>query len=281
MFTRNYRWLDVRDLIPNKDNFFDINEDEILSLIDLILTTGNTDPILVREKEQEGSVVVEIVDGERRTIAHKRMGEEIDPKWFMIPARYYGLGELSDSEVKVILAAENLGQRNMSESNRAQAFAAVADALTEERKRRNPDAKEAWIKDELAKQFGVSPRTAQMNMNIGRHLVDRGLRLLDEKRITKAAADAISTLTAEQQEDILDQIEEGSLKKSDAEAAARDISEKRKSAPKRAPRSFEGTLDSAIKSLRRAVRMGGIATRTDVASIRDLVDRIDPDLQAR
>lgn len=280
LFTRHFRWLDVRELTPNKENFFDIDEENIAAFADLILETGNTDPLIVRETEVDGKDIIEIVDGERRMLAHMRLGETVDPKWFMVPTRYYLKGELSDAQAKYLLSAENIGQRKMSESNRMAAFAAVADRLIERRAAGDPEASKASIKDMLASQFNVSPRTAAMNINIGQHLSDRGMRMLDERRITKAAADAIASLPETQQHDLLDLIEEGSVTKAEAEDAAREISTKRKYTPraKSAP-SFDGYVNSAIKSLKKAAAMGGTAQRKDIASIKDILDSIDPDLR--
>ena len=281
LFTRHFRWLDVRELTPNKENYFDIDDENIAAFADLILETGNTDPIIVRETEdEEGRDILEIVDGERRMLAHMLLGDTVDEKWYMIPARYYLKGQLSDSDAKYLLSAENIGQRKMSESNRMAAFAAVADKLIERRAAGDPQASKSSIKDQLAAQFNVSPRTAAMNINIGQHLTDRGMRLLDEKRITKAAADAIASLPNDQQDELLDLIEKGDVTKDEAESAAREISVKRKYTPrtKSAP-SFDGYVNSAIRSLKKAVALGGTAQRKDIASIKDILDVIDPDKQ--
>ncbi|MBQ9042569.1 MAG: ParB N-terminal domain-containing protein [Eggerthellaceae bacterium] len=279
LFTRHFRWLDVRELTPNRENYFDIDDENIAAFADLILETGNTDPLIVRETEVDGKDIIEIVDGERRMLAHMRLGETVDEKWYMVPTRYYQKGELSDAQAKYLLSAENLGQRKMSESNRMAAFAAVADRLIERRAAGDPEASKANIKDMLASQFNVSPRTAAMNINIGQHLSDRGMRMLDEKKITKAAADAIASLPETQQNDLLDLIEEGSVPKSEAEDAAREMSVKRKYTPrtKSAP-SFDGYVSSAIRSLKRALAIGGTAQRKDIAAIKDLLDMMDPDI---
>lgn len=280
LFTRHFRWLDVRELTPNKENYFDIDDDSVIALADLILETGYTDPIIVREKEVDGTDIIEIIDGERRSRAHKHLGETVDEKWFMIPTRYYLKGELTDSNAQYMLSAENLGQRKMSESNRMAAFAAVAERLVERRAAGDPDASRASIKDQLASQFNVSPRTAAMNINIGAHLSDRGMRLLDEKKITKTAADAIASLPAEQQDELLKLVEDGSIAKSDAESEARKRSDVRTYTPRaKAAPSFDGYVNSAIRSLRRAMALGGKAQRKDIASIKDIIEQLDPDIE--
>jgi hypothetical protein len=201
----------------------------------------------------------------------------------MVPTRYYLKGELSDAESRYMLSAENLGQRSMSESNRAQAFAAVQDRIVE-RRMKGEDQEKGRVVERLAKQFNVSERTAQMNINIGKHLIDKGLRLMDERKITKSAADVISTLPVQEQEELLNLIEAGLIKKEDAEAAAREKSTTRSNAgrPKSKP-TVDGYMAGAIKSLsnayKKAVETSGKAQRTDIAKIRDLLELLDPDIK--
>jgi hypothetical protein len=283
LFTRHFRWIDARTLTPNSDNYFDIDEESIIALSDLILETGYTDPIIVRETEIDGKDAIEIIDGERRTRAHMHLGETVGEKWYMVPTRYYLKGELSDAESRYMLSAENLGQRSMSESNRAQAFAAVQDRIVE-RRMKGEDQEKGRVVERLAKQFNVSERTAQMNINIGKHLIDKGLRLMDERKITKSAADVISTLPVQEQEELLNLIEAGLIKKEDAEAAAREKSTTRSNAgrPKSKP-TVDGYMAGAIKSLsnayKKAVETSGKAQRTDIAKIRDLLELLDPDIK--
>ncbi|MBQ9002432.1 MAG: ParB N-terminal domain-containing protein [Eggerthellaceae bacterium] len=281
LFTRNFRWLNVNDILANPKNYFEIDQDELEGLASLILSTGYTDPIIVREVEIDGQEIIQLVDGERRTMAHKLLGDTVDECWYMVPARYYSKGTLSDEAAEFMLSAQNLGQRNMSESNRTTAFAAVADELVRRKMQGDPEANAQAIKDQLAKQFGCSPRQAAMNINIGRHLSDLGLRMLDEKKITKSAADAIATLSASDQEEILSLVSEGSLPKSQVETTARNMSDRRKSSVTRAPASFDGFVNSALKSLKRAHKLGGTAQRKDIAALRDLIDSMDPDLANR
>jgi hypothetical protein len=75
LFTRHFRWIDARTLTPNSDNYFDIDEESIIALSDLILETGYTDPIIVRETEIDGKDAIEIIDGERRTRAHMHLAK--------------------------------------------------------------------------------------------------------------------------------------------------------------------------------------------------------------
>lgn len=270
LFTRHYEWIDAREITPNEDNYFAISDEDIEALAKLIQETGHTSPIVTREVPSGDETIIEIVDGERRWRAHMLLGETVDPMWYMLPVRYHRLGELSDEDARFMLSAENIGQRNMTPSDRAQAFAAVADRLIGQPSNMS-------TKDALAQQFGVSPRKAAMEVNIGRHLVDRGMKLLDEKRITKVAADAMSGLPEAEQNELIDLIIGGEVTKSDVEDVAKTM--KRGEEPARRPKSaptFSGYMKSAIKSLRRAQKMGKYASNAEIGVIRDILAELTP-----
>ncbi len=273
LYTRNYEWLDVNTITPNEENYFAISDGEIEALASLILETGHTNPIIVREI---GTDTIQIVDGERRWRAHKFLAENVDKTWSMIPARYYRAGELSDDDARFMLSAENIGQRVMTPADRAQAFAAVYDRVDKQRQ-------DGLIgtggkkRDILAEQFGVSPRVVDMEVNIGKHLIDRGLRAYDDKKLTKAAAYALAQLTAEEQEVLLDMIEVGSIEKNGVEEAAKSMKAQETTKKRyKAPASLDGYVAGAIKSLRRARDMGGYATHKDLGVIKDLVSSLTP-----
>ena len=278
LFTRHFEWIDARLLTPNPDNYFKITNDDIEALADLILETGHTDPITVREVGNPDAAEIQIVDGERRYRAHLRLGEREDEKWFMIPTRYYRYGELDDESAAYLMSAENIGQRNMTQSDRAQAFAAVADRIEKKRMEKDPTLPAKRTREILAEQFGISARAAAKEVNIGRHLVDRGMKMLDERKITKDAADALAMLTERDQEALLDLIESGELKKGQAEQAAREM-RKPDDGKKRAKAdpTLNGYMGMAFRSLSKASKMKGKARREDIAKIRNLLDGLDPD----
>lgn len=270
LFTRHYEWIDAREITPNEGNYFAISDEDIEALARLIQETGHTSPIVTREVPGKDGTIIEIVDGERRWRAHMLLGRTVDPMWYMLPVRYHRLGELSDEDARFMLSAENIGQRNMTPSDRAQAFAAVADRLVAQTSNMS-------TKDALAQQFGVSPRKAAMEVNIGRHLVDRGMKLLDEKKITKVAADAMSGLSEAEQNELIDLIVGGEVIKGDVEELAKSMKrgETAGRRPKSAP-TFSGYMKSAIKSLRRAQKMGDYASNADIGVIRDILADLTP-----
>lgn len=263
-----FDFFDVRTLIPNPDNSYSIDEASIESLASLIYESKNTTPLVIRAIP-EG---LQIVDGERRYRAHLLLGEKYGDRWYMVPARCFDIGTLSDEDAKFILHAENVGQRNMTSSERARGFAAVADRLMRQRKN-DPSMAGKNTKEILAEQFGVSERTAAMEVNIGNNLIEEGMNLYDTGGMTKKAADAVARLDDEQQLTLVKQIERGTVKKDDVERVARG----RVATSTRIPKSTDELLSDAKRALKKAVASNESADRVLIAEIRNLLDKLDPD----
>lgn len=164
--------IDVREVRRNPKNDYSLDEGSIQALADLIYTSKNTTPIVVREIPscpenardivgEEGNEQIlyyryEILDGERRTRAHLLLGERYGDHYYMIPARVFERDALSESDAEYILHAENIGQRRMTTLERAMGVAAVKDRILKMRKSKNPEAPEGAMGTVLAKQFGFS-----------------------------------------------------------------------------------------------------------------------------
>lgn len=267
-----FDFIDVRKLTPNDKNSYSIDEESIEGLANLIYESKNTTPLVVRETD-EG---LQIVDGERRYRAHLLLGERYGNRWYMVPARVFRYGTLTDEDTEFILHAENIGQRNMTPTERARGFAAVADRLMKQRQS-DPSMAGRTTKQMLAEQFGVSERTATMEMNIGRNLVDEGLALYDKGEITKQGADAMASLPAEEQRDIAQKVQTGKLDKHQVPTVARG----QKKTSTRIPKTTDQHLMEARACLKRALKGGGTADRVYIAEMRNLLDKLDPDAQAQ
>lgn len=199
-----YDFFDVRSLIFNEDNAYSIDEDSIATLADMIYASKVTEPIVIRAID-EG---LQVIDGERRCRAHMLLAKRHGDEWYMIPGRCFKAGEVSDDDARFILHATNVGQRNMTPSERAMGFAAVAERIAV-RKAAAPQELPGKTRDILAAQMGVSPRTAAIEMAIGRNLGDAGKRLYDDGAITKAQAEQLSHLDVREQEAVAQEVERG------------------------------------------------------------------------
>lgn len=261
-----FDYFDVRDLTPNENNTYTIDQGSIESLASLIYETKNTTPLIVRATS-EG---YEIIDGERRYRAHLLLGERYGEHWYMVPARCFEIGKLSDEDANFILHAENIGQRNMTPSERAAGMAAVQERILQARKK-DAAFKGRATKEILAEQFGVSPRTATMEVTIGKSLCKEGKELYDNDQITKTAAHAIALLDEENQEVICAQIKAGTISKKNAERTAQA---RRKGNAKKEKASSE-YLISAKKNLQAALKTKETPDKDLIAEIHNLLEKIE------
>lgn len=263
-----FDFFDVRDLTPNENNKYSIDPESIEGLAALIYESKNTTPLVIRATKNG----LQIIDGERRYRAHMLLGERYGERWYMVPARCFDLGTLSDEDANFILHAENIGQRAMSNSERAMGMAAVADRIIAQRKS-DPAMKGRATKEILAEQFGVSERTVVTEVNIGKNLVKEGMDLYDEGGMTKKGADAVAKLPAEQQVALVQDIKEGKVKKDDVIEAATG----RKATSPRIPKTSDEHLTEARRCLQRAIKTNVSPDRVLIAELRNLLDKLDPD----
>lgn len=262
-----FKWVDVREVTPSEKNFYSIDDESIEELAAMILESKNTSPITLRET-RDG---VEIVDGERRVRAHLLLGERYGDGYFMVPARVFEYGSLDDEAAEYILNAMNLGQREMTPSERARGFSAIARMLKDEN-----GYGDGAAKDIIARRFGISARAAQMEITIANRLCEEGQRLLDEGVIYKKTAEAMAGLDEEAQLAIIDQIRAGLFDKAgaaDAVAEAKDAAKGRKRAAP-APKTVDTELQSAKKSIKRALKFDEAPDPVVVAELRVLMKEI-------
>lgn len=261
-----FDFIDVRDLTPNKNNTYTVEQGSVESLASLIYETKNTTPLIVRAVK-EG---YEIIDGERRYRAHLLLGERYGEHWYMVPARVFDVDKLTDEEANFILHAENIGQRNMTPSERANGMAAVQERILKARKQ-DPAFKGRATKDVLAEQFGVSPRTATMEVTIGKSLCDKGKQLYDNDKITKTAAYAIALLDTNEQETICNQILGGEVTKKNAERTAQS----RRTGSTKKDKTSNEYLANAKKELQAAIKTKVKPDRVLIAEVKNLLDKLE------
>lgn len=266
-------WYNIDDIEPNPANDYSMDEKSIEHLASLIYASKATTPLFLEEAENGK---LRIIDGERRYRAHKLLAERYGEVWKMVPAQRYRKGELTEDDVLFMLHAFNEGARRISASEHAKGYAVIADYLLDKR-RNDPDSKDGRrIADILADQYGISPRKANMEINIGRNLTEKGLELLDNSMITKRAADAMARLDPERQLEIADMIEKGELDKKDV---LDTVTQGRKTSA-RIPKSSDDHLKSAKRALKKALLSDELPDRVLIAECRNLLDKLDQDKTA-
>lgn len=270
-----FDYIDVRELTPNPKNTYEVDEGSVESLASLIFESKNTTPLIVREVPVSSDYPhgYEIVDGERRYRAHLLLGEKYGEHWFMAPVRVFHLGTLSDEDAEFMLHAENVGQRDMKPSERARGVAMVIDRVVKQREADPESMRGRKTKDIIAEQFGVSARTAVMESNIGHNLGQAGMDAYDAGEITKTAADAVSKLPVEEQEELIAQVKSGEIAKNEVEHVAKG----KKKTSTRIPKSADEDLRDARRALKRALVKDSVPDRVLIAELRNLLDKLDPE----
>ena len=195
--------------------------------------------------------------------------------------------------------SSNMGQRNITPSERAQGFKVLADKLVEWRKD-DPSLKGRNTKTVLAEHFGVSERTAQVLLNIARNLTKEGNDLLDEGKITQTQAEAISKLPGDKQNFIIETVKSNSYDSDEITALVQEIKETDlpvdpdKSNEKalnqrqetssnqhpRKPKDINGYLKTAKNALRKADKVSGEADYKLIGEIKMLLREIEQQQEA-
>lgn len=283
-----FDWFDIDDLHPHPDNHYSIDEEDIINLAGLIYESSEIQPLVLRETEDG----IQIIDGERRWRACKLLSEIDGDAWRMVPAHCHPLNSLTDQQVEFILNANNLGQRELTPSEKARGFAVIADALVEWRKK-DPSLKGVKTKTYLAKHFNVSERTAMTNLTIARNLSEEGKELLDKGHITQEQAETISRLSEEEQGIIINNITDKSLSKEEINDFIDKVKEQDESLtkssadnilskpPKRKQAQTNTYLTKAKNALKKACRQSEPASFALLGEIKELVKTIEKREDAR
>lgn len=290
-----FDWFDIEDIKPNPNNAYKITEEDVKNLAGLIYNSKEVEPLILRETEDG----VQIVDGERRWRACKLLAEKYGDAWRMVPGRCHKLGSLSDEQAEFIMHSSNMGQRNITPSERAQGFKVLADKLVEWRKD-DPSLKGRNTKTVLAEHFGVSERTAQVLLNIARNLAKEGNDLLDEGKITQTQAEAISKLSGDKQNFVIEAVKGNNydsdeitalvleVKENDLPTEAKQNSDEplqhklktSSNTQSRKPKDINGYLKTAKNALKKADKVSGEADYKLIGEIKMLLREIEQQQEA-
>lgn len=274
-----FDWFDILDIKPNPKNEYSISKEDIENLAGLIEHSHETQPLVLRETVDG----IEIVDGERRWSAHKLLYERTgNDFWRMVPGRCHPFGTLSDEQAEFIMHSNNIGQRDLSPSEKAMGFAAVADALVEWRKN-DPSLKGKKTREILAERFGVSQSTVASELAIARGLSQEGKDLLDEGRLKKSQAANLARMGEEEQEAITQAIAERELDAKEVdelikpvkagETTAEEIKSGKVTTTR--PKTTDRYLKSARNALKKAFNCDDPADYALLGEIKQLVREID------
>lgn len=201
------RDIDITEISDFPNHPFKVKTDEkMLEMVDSIKEYGVLIPALVRPKSEGG---YEMVAGHRRKMASELAGKEIMPCL---------VRNLTDDEAVVIMVDSNLQREEVLPSEKAFAYKMKLEAMKRQAGRPSKENLSPVAtnlrgqrSDEiLGKQVGESKDQIRRYIRLT-ELIPSILDMVDEGKIAMRPAVELSYLSKEQQEQLFDTIEKGSL----------------------------------------------------------------------
>lgn len=196
------REIPLADLHEFRNHPFKIlDDDKMAEMVDSIRQYGVLVPGIVRERAEGG---YEIVAGHRRKHASELAGKETMPVIVQ---------ELDDDEATIIMVDSNIQREELLPSEKAWAYKLKLDALKHQGKRTDltsaPTEQKLGAREQVAKDAGEPSGAAVARYISLTKLIPELLNLVDTRKITvKAAADYLSSLTEQEQSDLLSVMDE-------------------------------------------------------------------------
>lgn len=193
--------INISDLHEFPEHPFRFEMDaEMQELVESVKRYGVLEPILVRQREQGGYV---IISGHKRTAACKEIGQNV------IPAV---VTDCNDDEATILMVDSNIYRRNILPSQKAKAYQMKYEALKHQGVQGGLHTLE-----QMGEAFGESGKTVQRYVWLAR-LNDDLLEMLDRKKIGIVPGIALSFLKKEEQEWVTDILLEEKIKLQTKEA---------------------------------------------------------------
>ena len=197
------RQVPITELHPFKDHPFKVLDDEaMLKTVESVARFGLLTPLVVRPRQEGG---YEIISGHRRQHAAQLAGLKTLP----IIVR-----ELDDDQAILQMVESNLQRENIRPSERAFAYKMKLEALKHQGARTDLTSSQVGQKlhgvtsrDLVAQEAGDNARNIQRYIRLT-HLIPELLELVDQKKISFNPAVELSYLTASEQRDFLQAMED-------------------------------------------------------------------------
>ena len=193
----------ITELHPFKDHPFKVLDDEaMLKTVESVARFGLLTPLVVRPRQEGG---YEIISGHRRQHAARLAGLKTLP----VIVR-----ELDDDQAILQMVESNLQRETIRPSERAFAYKMKLEALKHQGARTDLTSSQVGQKlhgrtsrDLVAQEAGDNARNIQRYIRLT-HLIPELLELVDQKKISFNPAVELSYLTAGEQRDFLQAMEE-------------------------------------------------------------------------
>lgn len=199
-------YIDIKNIIPNKENFYDIVD--IDSLAEDININGLNHNLVVRKLDKDN---YEIISGERRYTALKKLVEEGESRFSLVPCKVIDVNDL-DSEI--ILIQSNAQTRELTEIEKLEQVKRLTELY---KKKKEKGEKVGRIRDLISKDLKLSPTQVGRYDSINRKLISELKELLEKGDLNIANASEFASLSEDSQRIILDLVSnEVNLSKSEA-----------------------------------------------------------------
>ncbi|KRL00824.1 nucleoid occlusion protein [Liquorilactobacillus capillatus] len=223
--------LPLEQIVPNRFQPRKVFADDKLSeLAETIKEHGLLQPIVVRQYEPEH---YEIIAGERRFRAVTQLG------WAKVPAL---IKEMSDTEAASMAVIENLQREGLTAIEEAKAYKELMEL-------------NKLIQSELAQAIGKSQSFVANKLRLLK-LTDFGQQAILERKITERHGRAVLSLTAKQQEEVLQQVIAKKMTVKETEKLVQQMTQKVKKSPaKKRSKGSTSDVRVAVNTIKKALKM--------------------------
>ncbi|ACD53723.1 ParB/RepB/Spo0J family partition protein [Clostridium botulinum] len=184
--------LDINSLVPSKNNFYGIREIEELAAS--IQENGLMHNLVVRDI---GNGTYEIISGERRYTALKKLGYE------KVPCQ---IRDINDLDAELMLIHANLDSRELTPTEKMEGIKRLENIYKQ--KRKNGEKLEGKTRDLIGKDLGLSGVQVGRYKKVDKDLIPELKEKLNKEDITLTQAHTLSSLTKEEQQIIHDEIKD-------------------------------------------------------------------------
>ena len=199
------RQVPITELHPFKDHPFKVLDDEaILKTVESMARFGLLTPLIVRPRQEGG---YEIISGHRRQYAAQLAGLKNLP----VIVR-----ELDDDQAILQMVESNLQRETIRPSERAFAYKMKLEALKHQGARTDLTSSQVGEKLWSVTQVGAAAQESERQVHRYirlTNLIPELLELVDQKKISFNPAVELSYLTADEQRDFLQAMEEASTRR--------------------------------------------------------------------
>ncbi|HBH3700989.1 TPA: ParB N-terminal domain-containing protein [Clostridioides difficile] len=211
-------YIHIDDIIPNVKNFYSIRDKEVEEVANSILENGLFHNLLVRKLENGK---YELISGEKRYTAHKRLIEQGYKKYSLLPCQ---IKILNDVDAEIALIEANACTRPLTDAEKVTQAKRLIELYTEKKN----NGEKINMRESISEKLNLKPTQAQRYMSIANKLITELVSLLDTGELSISSASEFATLSEENQKVLYQAIKEREDKLEITKQEANDLKNKYK-----------------------------------------------------